>query len=127
VSIYTLKKRLALFPARESLVSDIPAGDGKIVTIFYSASGQLFERDNKLFNYFNTVTSPLLFHRIFSFSFLFKSVLGLLLVSIPNPQREYQREVHIGYVVFVIPVLMGGNFIETLSYCGVYREQIPYL
>ncbi len=37
------KKRLAIFlypardaPARESLVSDIPAGDGKIANLFYS-------------------------------------------------------------------------------------------
>jgi hypothetical protein len=28
---------IRLFPARESLVSDIPAGDGKIVNLFYSA------------------------------------------------------------------------------------------
>jgi hypothetical protein len=28
------KKRLELFPARESLVSDIPAGDGKSLTFF---------------------------------------------------------------------------------------------
>jgi hypothetical protein len=27
---------IKLFPARESLVSDIPAGDGKIANIFYS-------------------------------------------------------------------------------------------
>jgi hypothetical protein len=27
---------IKLFPARESLVSDIPAGDGKIGNIFYS-------------------------------------------------------------------------------------------
>jgi hypothetical protein len=27
---------IIFFPARESLVSDIPAGDGKIVNIFYS-------------------------------------------------------------------------------------------
>ncbi len=31
------KKGLAIFPARESLVSDIPAEDGKIATNFYSA------------------------------------------------------------------------------------------
>jgi hypothetical protein len=38
---YTVKKRLAIFlypagdvPARESLVSDIPAGDGKIANLF---------------------------------------------------------------------------------------------
>jgi hypothetical protein len=56
--LYTLKKRLSIFPspagmsltklslagnklifkpiARESLVSDIPAGDGKIEDLFYS-------------------------------------------------------------------------------------------
>jgi hypothetical protein len=45
-SLYTVKKRFAiftspaeislkLFPARESLVSDISAGDGKIVNPFY--------------------------------------------------------------------------------------------
>jgi hypothetical protein len=34
---YTVKKRLAIFPARESLVSDIPAGDGNIANLFYSA------------------------------------------------------------------------------------------
>jgi hypothetical protein len=28
---------IKLFPARESLVSDIPAGDGKIANFFYSA------------------------------------------------------------------------------------------
>jgi hypothetical protein len=28
------KKRLAIFPTRESLVSDIPAGDGKIANLF---------------------------------------------------------------------------------------------
>ncbi len=27
---------IELFPARESLVSDIPAGDGKSLTLFYS-------------------------------------------------------------------------------------------
>ncbi len=27
-----------LFPARESLVSDIPAGDGKTVNLFYSVA-----------------------------------------------------------------------------------------
>ncbi len=31
---YTAKK-LAIFPARFSLVSDIPAGDGKIANLFY--------------------------------------------------------------------------------------------
>jgi hypothetical protein len=31
------KKRLAIFPARKSLVVDIPAGDGKIANLFYSA------------------------------------------------------------------------------------------
>jgi hypothetical protein len=48
---YTLQKRLSifpspagmsltkLFPARESLVSDIPAGDGKIINLFYSVAG----------------------------------------------------------------------------------------
>jgi hypothetical protein len=28
--------KIKLFPARESLVSDIPAGDGKICNLFYS-------------------------------------------------------------------------------------------
>jgi hypothetical protein len=34
--IYSVKKRktIILFPARESLVSDIPAWDGKIVSLF---------------------------------------------------------------------------------------------
>ncbi len=40
-SMYTVKKGLSfsrpqLFPAKESLVGDIPAGDGKIVNLFYS-------------------------------------------------------------------------------------------
>jgi hypothetical protein len=30
------KKRLAIFPARKSLVRDIPAGDGKTANLFYS-------------------------------------------------------------------------------------------
>ncbi len=30
------KKKFPIFPPRESLVSDIPAGDGKIVKLFYS-------------------------------------------------------------------------------------------
>jgi hypothetical protein len=30
-----------ILPARESLVSDIPAGDGKSLTFFYSASYDL--------------------------------------------------------------------------------------
>ncbi len=33
---------MKLFPARESLVSDIPAGNGKIVNLFYSVSFALF-------------------------------------------------------------------------------------
>jgi hypothetical protein len=32
---YTVKKSLAIFPARESLVSDIPAGDWKSANLFY--------------------------------------------------------------------------------------------
>ncbi len=36
---YTVKKRFASFPSpflpRGSLVSDIPAGDGKLVNLFY--------------------------------------------------------------------------------------------
>ncbi len=41
VSTLHCKKRLAispskLFPARESLVSDIPVGDGKTANLFYS-------------------------------------------------------------------------------------------
>ncbi len=31
---YTVKKRLATFPARESFVSDIPAGDGNVANLF---------------------------------------------------------------------------------------------
>ncbi len=31
------KKRLTIFPARESLVCEILAGDGNIVNLFYSA------------------------------------------------------------------------------------------
>ncbi len=58
IQLYTVKKRLAIFPSpagmsltklslagiiklflsRESLVSDIPAGDGKIAYLFYSVS-----------------------------------------------------------------------------------------
>ncbi len=40
--LYTVKKVMdwpgiiQLFPARESLISDIPAGDGKIANLFYS-------------------------------------------------------------------------------------------
>ncbi len=30
------KERITIFPPREILVSDIPAGDGKIANIFYS-------------------------------------------------------------------------------------------
>jgi hypothetical protein len=33
------KKRLTIFPARESLVSDIPAGDGEIVKLFLQCKG----------------------------------------------------------------------------------------
>ncbi len=34
-TVYTVKKNV-IFPAGESLVSGLPAGDGKIVNIFYS-------------------------------------------------------------------------------------------
>ncbi len=36
--------------------------------------------------------------------------------------REYQREV-IGYVVFVLPVLVWYFYVETLIYCGVFIVQ----
>ncbi len=35
------KKRLPIDPSRESLVSDIPAGDGKIANLFYSVCGSV--------------------------------------------------------------------------------------
>jgi hypothetical protein len=35
------KKRFAIFPARENLVSDIPAGDGKIAKLFFTVHGGL--------------------------------------------------------------------------------------
>jgi hypothetical protein len=50
VSKHTVKKVIdfrvpcRLFPARESSVSDVPAGDGKIANLFYSA----FERGNRM-------------------------------------------------------------------------------
>ncbi len=32
----TLQKKVAIFPTRESLVSDIQAGDGKIANLYYN-------------------------------------------------------------------------------------------
>jgi hypothetical protein len=32
---------IKFFPSRESLISDIPAGDGKIVNLFYSAGWEV--------------------------------------------------------------------------------------
>ncbi len=36
----------SLFPARESLVSEIPAGDGKMVNLFYSVGVKLQQGTN---------------------------------------------------------------------------------
>jgi hypothetical protein len=38
---------MKLFPARESLVSDIPAGDGKIVNLFFTVHQQNETRHRK--------------------------------------------------------------------------------
>jgi hypothetical protein len=46
-SIYC-KKRLATFPPRESLVSDIPAGDGNVANLFLQCSCTLY---NYILNY----------------------------------------------------------------------------
>ncbi len=35
------KKRLWIFPARESMVSDIPAGDGKIINLFFTVQASI--------------------------------------------------------------------------------------
>jgi hypothetical protein len=38
-----------LFPVRESLVSDIPAGDGKSITFFYSAGERITPSTQSMF------------------------------------------------------------------------------
>ncbi len=48
--IQKMKKTIRLFPARESLGSDIPTGDGKTANLFYSAAAPINHILNIVFN-----------------------------------------------------------------------------
>jgi hypothetical protein len=54
------KKRLAILPARESLVSDIPAGDGKLANLFLQCTGPWIAecKDIKKYRILQKVESP---------------------------------------------------------------------
>ncbi len=50
ISFYEIQIFKKLFPTRKSLVSDIPAGDGKISNLFYSVESEGEEEDAKCFH-----------------------------------------------------------------------------
>jgi hypothetical protein len=79
-----------LFPARESLGSDIPAGDGKTTTIFYNVSLQIQNVktanfcDNNPFSSAGTVIVLSFFPRLYEYIMLCKENLFIPFKKIAN-------------------------------------------
>ncbi len=68
--LHCLAGIIKLFPARESLVSDIPAGDEKIANLFYSVLLVLWTRVRSIFLLYNVILEHFIFAHIKYFGIL---------------------------------------------------------